>query len=124
MSDDPRHPGPRRAMMSPGADAVKSRAVTSARRGEQAGECLPVQRAANAGRPSQSALGSRLADGGVVTPLPHPRRTGLPRAGQLQVTEPELIARYVRWLEDLREAGLTGAEAAEICRRPASELSG
>jgi hypothetical protein len=43
--------------------------------------------------------------------------------GRRQFTEPELIARYARWLELLRQAAITGAEAAQICRRIARELA-
>jgi transcriptional regulator with XRE-family HTH domain len=42
--------------------------------------------------------------------------------GRLQITEPELIARYHRWLELLLNAAVTGPEAAELCRRVADEL--
>lgn len=41
--------------------------------------------------------------------------------GRLQITEPELIARYGWWLERLLQAALTGREAAEFCRRVAEE---
>lgn len=42
--------------------------------------------------------------------------------GRLQIADPEMIARYARWLHVLREASITGAEAAEMCRRIADEL--
>jgi hypothetical protein len=42
--------------------------------------------------------------------------------GRLQITEPELIARYHRWLELLLGAAVTGTDAAELCRRIADEL--
>lgn len=41
-------------------------------------------------------------------------------AGRLQISEPDTIARYARWLELLRKAALTGPEAAGICRRVAA----
>jgi hypothetical protein len=43
--------------------------------------------------------------------------------GRLQITKPEMIARYGRWLELLRQPAVTGAEAAEMCRRTAAELT-
>jgi len=43
-------------------------------------------------------------------------------AGELQVTEPEAVARYSRWFDQLLAAALTGAEAAAFCRRVAAEL--
>jgi hypothetical protein len=42
--------------------------------------------------------------------------------GRPQVTEPELIARYHRWLELLLDAAVTGPDVAEFCRRIADEL--
>jgi hypothetical protein len=36
------------------------------------------------------------------------------------VTEPAIIARYTRWLEQLREAAITGNAAAEPCRQIAN----
>ncbi|HEV2376239.1 MAG TPA: helix-turn-helix transcriptional regulator [Streptosporangiaceae bacterium] len=44
-------------------------------------------------------------------------------AGRMEVTEPALIARYSRWLEMLRQAAVTGAAAAQMCRRAADELA-
>jgi hypothetical protein len=43
--------------------------------------------------------------------------------GRLQITEPELIGRYHRWLELLQSAAITGREAAEFCRRIAAETA-
>ena len=43
--------------------------------------------------------------------------------GRLQITDPEIIARYKIWLELLRKSAVTGAEAAEICRSAAAELT-
>jgi transcriptional regulator with XRE-family HTH domain len=43
--------------------------------------------------------------------------------GRLQITDPDLIARYARWLELLRRAAVTGSEAADMCRRAAAELT-
>jgi Domain of unknown function (DUF5753) len=43
--------------------------------------------------------------------------------GRLQITDPDMIARYARWLELLRQAAITGAGAAEMCRRAAAELT-
>jgi hypothetical protein len=43
--------------------------------------------------------------------------------GRLQITDPDMIARYARWLELLRQAAITGVEAAELCRRTAGELA-
>lgn len=37
--------------------------------------------------------------------------------GRLHITEPEIIARYTRWLDLLRQAAVTGHKAAEMCRR-------
>jgi hypothetical protein len=42
--------------------------------------------------------------------------------GRLQITEPDMIGRYTRWLELLRQAAITGDEAADMCRRAAAEL--
>jgi transcriptional regulator with XRE-family HTH domain len=44
-------------------------------------------------------------------------------AGDLQVTDPELIARYGRWLDLLLEAAIVGSEAAEFCRQVAAETA-
>jgi hypothetical protein len=38
-------------------------------------------------------------------------------AGRLDITDPAIIARYIRWLEQLREAAVTGNAAAELCRQ-------
>lgn len=38
-------------------------------------------------------------------------------AGRLDITDPAIIARYSRWLEQLREAAITGNAAAELCRQ-------
>lgn len=43
--------------------------------------------------------------------------------GQLQITDPDAIARYKRWLEMLREAAVTGAKAADLCREVAAQLT-
>lgn len=43
-------------------------------------------------------------------------------AGDLQITEPEQVARYSRWLDQLLDAALTGEEAAEFCREVARSL--
>lgn len=43
-------------------------------------------------------------------------------AGELQLTEPEAVARYSRWLDQLLTAALTGEEAAEFCREVARSL--
>ncbi|HEX6404187.1 MAG TPA: helix-turn-helix transcriptional regulator [Pseudonocardiaceae bacterium] len=43
--------------------------------------------------------------------------------GRLQITAPEMIARYGRWLELLRQAAITGRQAAEMCWRVAAELT-
>jgi Domain of unknown function (DUF5753) len=45
-------------------------------------------------------------------------------SGRLQITDPETIARYVRWLELFRQAAVAGAEAAEMCRQAAAEFRG
>jgi transcriptional regulator with XRE-family HTH domain len=42
--------------------------------------------------------------------------------GRMQIAEPELVARYNRWLELLLGAALTGADAAEMCRHAADQL--
>jgi transcriptional regulator with XRE-family HTH domain len=44
--------------------------------------------------------------------------------GRLQVADPELVARYSRWLELLRQAAITGTEAAEMCLRITGEMAG
>jgi hypothetical protein len=42
--------------------------------------------------------------------------------GRLQISDPDMVARHARWLELLRQAAVTGAEAAGMCRRIANEL--
>lgn len=42
---------------------------------------------------------------------------------RLDITDPTMIARYTRSLEQLRQAAITGTTAAEQCRRTANELS-
>ena len=42
--------------------------------------------------------------------------------GDLQITDPEQIARYSRWLDLLLDVAVTGEEAAKLCRRVATEL--
>jgi transcriptional regulator with XRE-family HTH domain len=44
--------------------------------------------------------------------------------GSLQITEPDALARYSRWLEQLLEVALTGADAAAFCREVAASLEG
>ena len=43
-------------------------------------------------------------------------------AGDLQLTEPEAVARYSRWLDQLLAVALTGEDAAEFCREVARSL--
>jgi hypothetical protein len=43
-------------------------------------------------------------------------------AGSLQITEPEAVARYSRWLEQLLDVVLTGADAARFCQQVAASL--
>ena len=43
--------------------------------------------------------------------------------GDLQIAEPELIARYHRWLDQLLDVAVTGDAAAEMCRRVAADLA-
>jgi len=43
--------------------------------------------------------------------------------GRLQISDPDLVARYARWLELLRQAAVTGTEAADMCRRAATGLT-
>lgn len=43
-------------------------------------------------------------------------------AGILQITEPEQVARYSRWLDQLLEVALTGEQAAEFCHEVARSL--
>ena len=42
--------------------------------------------------------------------------------GRLQISDPDIVARHVRWLELLRQAAVSGTEAADMCRRTANEL--
>lgn len=42
-------------------------------------------------------------------------------AGELELTDPADVARHVRWLDALFAAAVTGANAAEMCRRIAAE---
>ncbi|MGH3613730.1 MAG: helix-turn-helix domain-containing protein [Pseudonocardia sp.] len=42
--------------------------------------------------------------------------------GVLQLTEPDVVARYSRWLDQLLEVALIGADAAEFCQQIAAEL--
>jgi transcriptional regulator with XRE-family HTH domain len=42
--------------------------------------------------------------------------------GALHIAEPELVARFARWLDLLLDAAVTGADAVAMCRRVASEL--
>jgi hypothetical protein len=44
-------------------------------------------------------------------------------AGRLDITDPAIIALYTRWLEQLREAAVTGNAAAELSRQTAIELT-
>jgi len=41
--------------------------------------------------------------------------------GELEIADPEEVARYRGWIGLLREVALTGPEAAELCRRVAAE---
>jgi transcriptional regulator with XRE-family HTH domain len=43
-------------------------------------------------------------------------------AGDLQLTEPDAVARYSRWLDQLLAAALTGPAAADFCRDLARQL--
>jgi hypothetical protein len=43
--------------------------------------------------------------------------------GRMNIAEPELVARYHRWLELLLAAAITGAEAADLCRRVGDEFN-
>ena len=43
--------------------------------------------------------------------------------GRLQISDPDIVARYARWLELLRQSAVTGTEAAEMCRRAAAGLA-
>jgi len=44
--------------------------------------------------------------------------------GDLEITDPDQIARYSRWLDLLLAVAITGEDAAEFCRRVAGELAG
>ena len=43
-------------------------------------------------------------------------------AGVVQITEPDAVARHVRWLDQLLQVALTGADAAQFCREIADTL--
>jgi transcriptional regulator with XRE-family HTH domain len=43
-------------------------------------------------------------------------------AGTLQLTDPDTVARYSRWLDQLVEVALTGQDAATFCRQLAADL--
>lgn len=43
-------------------------------------------------------------------------------SGRLQITDPEMIIRYGRWLQLLRQSAIKGDDAAGMCRRAAREL--
>jgi transcriptional regulator with XRE-family HTH domain len=43
-------------------------------------------------------------------------------AGVLQLTDPEAVARYSRWLDQLVDVALTGPDAAAFCRQLAANL--
>ncbi|WP_028926199.1 DUF5753 domain-containing protein [Pseudonocardia acaciae] len=43
--------------------------------------------------------------------------------GSMQITDPDALARYSRWLDQLLEVALTGADAAEFCRAVAASLA-
>jgi hypothetical protein len=42
--------------------------------------------------------------------------------GRLQITDPNMIARYARWLELLRQSAVTGGDAADMCRQAARDF--
>ena len=42
--------------------------------------------------------------------------------GRINITDPELVSRHERWLEQLRQAAITGPEAAEMCRQAVRSL--
>lgn len=42
--------------------------------------------------------------------------------GSVQVTEPEALARYSRWLDQLLDVAMTGQDAAAFCRETAGSL--
>lgn len=43
-------------------------------------------------------------------------------AGSLQITEPDAVARYLRWFDQLREIALTGEDAARFCHDVARSM--
>lgn len=43
-------------------------------------------------------------------------------AGVLELTEPDAVARYSRWLDQLVDVALTGSDAADFCRQVAASL--
>lgn len=43
-------------------------------------------------------------------------------SGRLHVADPQLVARYARWLELLLNSAITGEKAADMCRSVANEL--
>jgi Domain of unknown function (DUF5753) len=43
--------------------------------------------------------------------------------GRLQISDPDIVARYARWLELLRQAAVTGPKAADMCRQAANKLT-
>jgi hypothetical protein len=43
-------------------------------------------------------------------------------AGVLQLADPDTVARYSRWLDQLVEVALTGQDAATFCRQLAADL--
>ncbi len=43
-------------------------------------------------------------------------------AGVVEITEPDQVARYTRWLDRLVAVALTGEETAEFCREAAGSL--
>jgi transcriptional regulator with XRE-family HTH domain len=43
-------------------------------------------------------------------------------AGVLELTDPDAVSRYVRWLDQLLDVALTGADAADFCRQVAKSL--
>jgi transcriptional regulator with XRE-family HTH domain len=42
--------------------------------------------------------------------------------GDIQLTDPDAVARYNKWLEQLLDASVRGGDAAEYCRQVAGEL--
>ena len=43
-------------------------------------------------------------------------------AGTLQLTDPEAVTRYSRWLDQLVDVALTGPDAAAFCRQLAADM--